>query len=496
MKKLLDSKNTYKVIAAGAVALLILGIIPLIYIGRYAHPCADDFTYGMYTHAIWEATGSLKETLYWAFRQIKISYDTWQGTFSSAFLMALSPAIWGENSYIWSPVILIGMLVLAHFTFGYVVLVKLLKAPKSIWLIISSLITFLMIESVPSPVNAYYWYNGAVHYNFMHGCAVLLFAVMIYIEVGKKRAVNVWLYLAACLLSVLCAGANYSTGLLGLLGLTFLVVLKWFLGQKSAWKLLPWSIYAFSFFMSVIAPGNNIRQENFSKTTPFKAVTDSFIQGIHWSRHWLTLQVVLFMLLLAPFLWKAVKETKFAFPVPIVVTLLSICSISCMFTPSLYAMGGSGPDRLINIIKLWFLLLLFVNEGYWMGYVARRLKDGAPAWAQKLKEYMGRIDVRIYTVMVLALLFLSFVIKVEDRLYDYSSYGAYVSLKAGEAQAFDREYKERLEILNGPGDEVTVKAFKVKPRLLFFDDIREDSYNWRNASVAAWYGKMRVYLEE
>ena len=52
MKKLLDSKNTYKVIAAGAVALLILGIIPLIYIGRYAHPCADDFTYGMYTHAI------------------------------------------------------------------------------------------------------------------------------------------------------------------------------------------------------------------------------------------------------------------------------------------------------------------------------------------------------------------------------------------------------------------------------------------------------------
>ena len=202
------------------------------------------------------------------------------------------------------------------------------------------------------------------------------------------------------------------------------------------------------------------------------------------------------MLLLAPFLWKAVKETKFTFPFPIVVTLLSICSISSMFTPSLYAMGGSGPDRLINIIKLWFLLLLFVNEGYWLGYVAHWIKDGAPAWALRLKEHMGRIDVRFYTAMILALLFLSFVIKVEDRLYDYSSYGAYVSLKAGEAQAFDREYRERLEILNGPEDEVTVKAFKVKPWLLFFDDIRTDSYNWRNASVAAWYGKMRVYLEE
>lgn len=496
MKKLFDSKNAYKLIAAGAVALLILGIIPLIYIGRYAHPCADDFTYGMYTHGIWKTTGSLSQTLYWALRQVKITYDTWQGTFSSTFLMALSPAIWGEDCYSWSPVILIGMMVFAHVTFCYVVLVKLLKAPKSIWLTVSSMITFLLIEAVPSPINAYYWYNGAVHYNFMHSCAVSLFAVMLYIEGSKKRAVNVGLYLAACLLSVLCAGANYSTALLGFLGLTFLVALKWFLGQKSFWKLLPWGVYACSLFMSVTAPGNHIRQENFSQATPVRAVIDSFIQCIHWSGQWMTLQVILFMLLLAPFLWKAVKNTEFTFPVPIAVSLLSVCAVACMFTPSLYAMGGSGPDRLINITKMWFLLLLFVNEGCWLGYLGRRLKGRVPALVRKLQGYVGKIDIRLYTVGVLALLFVSFVVNVEDRLYDYSSYAAYVSLKAGEAQAFDREYQERLEILNGPGDEVTVKAFEVKPWLLYFDDITEDPYDWRNAAVAFWYDKMRVSLEE
>ena len=324
MGKLLNTKNIYKIIAIGALALLILGIIPLIYIGRYAHPCADDFTYGYYTHAIWSTTKSLPQTLQWAFRQVKITYDTWQGTFSSAFLMALSPAIWGEEYYFLSPIILIGMMVLAYFSLGYVILVKLLRTSKSIWVIINSLVAFLIIETVPSPVNAYYWYNGAVHYNFMHSCMILLFAAMLGVENGSGRVKEILLYIAACILSVLCGGSNYSTALIGFLGLTFLIGLKWLLGQRKLWKLLPWGIYVFSFYKNVTAFGNTIRQSNFTQASPVKAVADSFIQGVHWSRHWFTLQIVLFVLLLIPFSWKAMENTRFKFPAPIVVSALSL----------------------------------------------------------------------------------------------------------------------------------------------------------------------------
>lgn len=517
MGKLLNTKNIYKIIAIGALALLILGIIPLIYIGRYAHPCADDFTYGYYTHAIWSTTKSLPQTLQWAFRQVKITYDTWQGTFSSAFLMALSPAIWGEEYYFLSPIILIGMMVLAYFSLGYVILVKLLRTSKSIWVIISSLVTFLIIETVPSPVNAYYWYNGAVHYNFMHSCMILLFAAMLSVENGFGRVKEILLYIAACILSVLCGGSNYSTALIGFLGLTFLIGLKWLLGQRKLWKLLPWGIYAFSFYKNVTAFGNTIRQSNFTQESPVKAVADSFIQGVHWSRHWFTLQIVLFVLLLIPFLWKAMENTRFKFPVPVVVSALSLCAVSCMFTPSLYAMGGSGPDRLINIIKMWFCLLLFVNEGYWLGYIRRKVAEGRPVFLHKMIQQVvqhvkrnlivnkglsrkavmtSNVGIIIYTAAILCLLFISFVVNVETRQFDYGAYAAYVSLKAGEAQTYDREYEERLEILNGPDKEVTLKPFSVKPWLLCFDDITEDAADWRNGAVANWYYKNSVVLGE
>ena len=498
--------NTYKIIAIGAFLLLVLGLIPIIYIGRYAHPCADDFTYGYYTHAIWSTTKSLPQTLQWAFRQVKITYDTWQGTFSSVFLMALSPAIWGENCYLWTPIILIGMMLAAYFSFGYVALVKLLRTSKSIWVILSSLVSFVIIQSVPSPVNAYYWYNGAVHYNFMHSCTVLLFTVMLYAEVSSKRAANVLLMVAACILSVLCAGANYSTALLGLLGLCSLVGLKFFLGQRSAWKLLPLGIYIFSFYKNVTAFGNTIRKSNFEQASPVQAVGDSFIQGVHWSRHWFTLQIILFALLVIPFLWKAVEKTKFKFPVPVLVSALSLCSISCMFTPSLYTMGGSGPDRLINIIKMWFCLLVFVNEGYWLGYIRRMIASGRLVFMKRLvSDNLARLMQRvtgagmglyIYTAVILSLLFISFVVNVETRQFDYGAYAAYVSLKAREAQTFDREYWGRIEILKGPEKNVTLKPFSVKPWLLYFDDITEDAADWRNGAVANWYGKDSVVLGE
>ena len=145
---------------------------------------------------------------------------------------------------------------------------------------------------------------------------------------------------------------------------------------------------------------------------------------------------------------------------------------------------------------MWFCLLLFVNEGYWLGYLRRKMAEGKPAFIQSALQRVCKLDLRLYIAGILCLVFICFVVKVEDRLFDYSSYAAYVSLKAGEAQTYDREYWERVEILNGPEKNVTLKAFSVKPWLLYFDDITEDATDWRNGAVANWYYKDSVVLEE
>lgn len=478
-------KNAYVQIAAGALLLLVVAIIPLVLIGRFAHPCADDFSYGYYTHAFWSTTHSLRQTLYWAFRQVKATYDTWQGTFSSVFLMALSPAVWGEEYYFLTPIIMLTMIVLPHFFLLKVILVKGLETTKSIWIIISSLISFLLIETIFVPVEGLFWYNGAVHYVFMHGCMLLLFGVMLRAGSQKKLFQEILWYLAACILAVICGGSNYATALLGLLGLVFLVAMKWLGGKRSWSSLLPIAVYGFAFYKNVTAYGNTIRQANFEKGSPLEAIGNSFVQLFGYSKSWITLQIILFLLLLVPFLWKAAETSRFSFPLPPVITFLSVCSTACMLTPGIYAMGTPGAGRTINIIKMWFLFMVFLNEGYWIGYIRK-----------KAKVPTCKLDVRIYVVGILLLILVSFKVNTDRQLLDYSSYAAYVSLRAGEAQQYHQQYMERLEKLSSSEDVVEVEAFSVKPRLLYFDDITENAYDWRNTSLARWYGKEKVIIVE
>ena len=182
---------------------------------------------------------------------------------------------------------------------------------------------------------------------------------------------------------------------------------------------------------------------------------------------------------------------QYRFRFPLAVTVLSVCACACMLTPSLYATNAPGPDRLLNVVQIWFYLLLFGNEGYWIG------------WLRKILEKQGKAeglcrrlpDVRWFAAVVLVLLAAEFVINVNGRLTQYSTYAAYVSLRAGEVQQYHREYLDRLEILNGEEKKVSLPEFTQKPRLLYFDDITEDPYDWRNAAVANWYQKDTVILQ-
>jgi len=193
------------------------------------------------------------------------------------------------------------------------------------------------------------------------------------------------------------------------------------------------------------------------------------------------------MLLMIPFFWKIADTEKFRFKFPFLVTLLSFCSNACMLTPGLYAMGISGAGRTLNIVKLWFVLLVFVNEAYWLGYLKRKLGNKFPE---------KRIDVRIWTSGILILIFIAFAANVERRAFDYSSYAAYVSLRSGEASQYHKEHQDRVELLTGEEKVVELKPFSVKPYLLYFDDITTNIYDWRNTAVARWYGKEIVWLRE
>ena len=465
--------------------LLVISIIPLFIIGFYAHPCADDFSYGYYPHMVWLSSHSFFGAFSAALNQVKISYNTWQGTFSSIFFMALSPAVWSERLYFLTPIIMISSIIISHFYIMYIFFIKIMHLPKDIWITISSILCFLLIETSISPVNAFFWFNGSVHYTFMHSCMIMLISFFIHKEFASTSFKKTVLLILSVLFSMICAGANYSTALLGLVCIALLTIL-WLLCKRNFFGLLPLIIYFFCFYKNISAPGNSLRQSLFSKMAPIEAVLHSFKAAGSYIAAWTTtFPILLFIILLIPLFLHVTSQQDFSFKYPVVVTGLSYCLISCMLTPSFYSMSFSGPDRLINIVKYFYILLLTINIYYWIGFLSQKITF-------KLSDHFF-FRYTIFEAFIVFLLLLSIKI-LPSSIYNISSYAAYVSLRSGEAQQYHQEYLQRLQIFQSDSLSVTVNEFSVKPYLLFFDDITEDPENWKNISVAQWYQKENVKL--
>lgn len=467
----------------GGILVLLIAVIPLLLIGIYAFPCADDFTYGLYPHSLWVETGSLQEVLHWALYQVRATYDTWQGTFSSVFLMALSPAVFGEQYYFLTSIIMLGMTVLSHFVLSWVICRKLLKTDRITFILFASMCTFLVLETVVSPVNAFFWFNGSVHYVFMHSCMLLLLAMEIILLLDTTVAKKVIVTSLAVLLAIACGGSNYITALLGMVTSFMIAAMSLIVKRKKRclWLVVPLGVLSVSFIINVSAYGNVLRQSNFQKSSPLEAILHSFSTAFTQGIDWLGIPLILIAILLLPLFWNATAHKSFPFPLPWLVSGISFCLFACTYTPNFYTTGAIGPERVSNIIKMWSILLFLINEAYWIGWLRNTFFDKK-----------GEIPHYWWFYGLIGLVMLMHIRFAPNSLTQYSSYAAWISLRSGEAQMFREENMERMALLYSDEQIITLPEYQVKPYLLYFDDITTDRYDWRNIAVARWYRKEYV----
>ena len=57
------------------LVVFIASMVPVLYLSRYGFPNCDDFTYGLETHRVWNATHSFGEVLKTA---LAVTKETWQ----------------------------------------------------------------------------------------------------------------------------------------------------------------------------------------------------------------------------------------------------------------------------------------------------------------------------------------------------------------------------------------------------------------------------------
>ena len=508
--KILKFGPDHKICSVCFAVLLVVALIPLFLLTKYAIPFFDDYGYSAPVWIHYMLGGfNPKGVISGALLNCISMWHHWQGTYSSIFLMGLNPMVFGEQYYVIGPVFLIANLVLSLFIFIYVSIKYGLKESGIIILGIQSSVTLMAVLFVYSAQQAFFWFNGGVHYVGMFSFELYFLSVLILLakinenqKISKKRIpVTILLVFISIFLGFFVAGANFVTTLQTMILILSGVVLALFHKNKRILLWIP-SVLAFSvgFFLNLSAPGNAVRAANYPDTPgAFESILKSFPLSFRFIGRFTDWRTLFLLILILPLLWyltgRIYQRNPKAFSVPgfIILALWSYCVYAASFTPGLYGMGEVVLSRMINIIKLTFQLLLILNCAYVLGLIRSIIIKTTG----KKDSVNTNSSENISLVLILLCLAGSvfFFIKSPDKTGQYSTYGAYHYLADGEAKLFHVQYENRVRRLKTPETDVVLEPYSIRPWFLIWTDLSTDPNAPENLELAYYYGKSSVSLK-
>ncbi len=471
-----------------ALAVLLLGMIPLGWLGRYNYPTGDDYYYGVEAHLVWQQTGSFTQAFAAACSGVADTYRDWQGTFSALLLMYLPPNIFSNTAYHLVTLVILLLLCGSIFYLLRPLICRFLPGTNGEWITISSILSFLCIQTVAFQSDSFYWYNGSMYYTGFFAVTLFFLGTLLrYLYNGKRI-----LLLPLLLFAVFLGGGNYVSLLpcmLLVVTVTFLLLLQ---KNKKAYVCgITSAVLLLSFAVSAMAPGNQVRQDGMWKIPAWKAIAKSLLQGIRYTFAWTGLWWLLAALLLLPVFLRILREKNGkSFSHPILFTGYAyglFCSMSC---PLFYTMNSTGPGRAVAIVYYMFLLISFAVFVYWIGFVVRKLQMRQNA--SEKKGVTGKLKIVRYVAMALLLLGILFT----GLWQEVSAVKAVRVLADGEAAAYAAEYEERLLLLNDPEvTDVVLTPFTHQPAMIYTGDLPGDPEDPTSERTAQYFGKNSIYVD-
>ena len=483
--------------------LLLLGIslLPLLYIGRYNVMAADDFSMCKEMHHVVTEGGGIGGVFAYALSYVVKSYQTWIGCYSVSFLDVFNPGVFGEQFTWITPVIMAGSILAALYVTIRCIISCFYgkdvhrKECLEIW----ALLSFLVIQTVPSPSEAFFWYAGAIAYTTLHYLLFVFTALQIWsgklTRTGHKAAYAI----GVSLLALIVGGSQYTSGLLAVIGTAFLFVV---VNRKVKWQqIIPGIFLMIGFGISMCSPGNSMRQSGTTGMAPVKAILLSFVQAVQYTKEWMTPFFVVIVLFLLPVMGKVVRESKkkYRYAYPLIVWFLSFCLFAAGFAPSLYGVGNVDSGRIKNQLQSLFYLLMFFDIFYGLGWLIRKTEEGKREVYRDIRTVISIIGKYAKALQGICMVLTLLVFVGTSDKNTFSSLSALRSLANGEAKTYYAEAQERLADYTNPDVSVVeVKPFSVKPHVLYFTDVVEEGEPnyWINENIAAYYGKEKVILQK
>ena len=407
------------------IVIYALSLIPVLVIGKYDYPSADDFSMGLGTRLVYEATGSLLAVAGKILSETVRYYRTWIGYFTSCLFTTVSPATFGEAWYALTPAVILLALHVGVVVFFYALMEKALGMNRYVRRCMTVLALFLMVQRMPEGslrVEAFYWYSGAGNYTLTFSAGLLYLAFYV-LSVCGVRSKNRSLFLVlACIMGFLAGGGNYLSALsfavVSVLFAVYLVKMKTRQGENSSMgrlcvigSLLPAAFYLCGFAVSCLSPGNRIRGGEAEGYGALKSILLSLYYTLSYPlNQWMNWAVLLILALAGVIFWMGFAEIDFfganakaggaaasekagetvrgaaapekagsgaqavqlRFAAPFPAAVLAYGIVSCVVTPALYAQGNRDAGRIQSTFWLHAVLVLLLLEWYLVGGLYRR----------------------------------------------------------------------------------------------------------------------------
>ena len=526
--------NTRK-LSISFTAVYVLSLIPMLALGFYDFPSADDFSMALETRQYFVANGDFFGTVIASLQKSWVVYSQYEGYFFSIILTCICPSVFGESFYFLTPFLVLGMLTFGVCYFFDALFVRALHLDKDLTNIVRMLTLFMMVQCLNGAgtrVEAFYWYSGAINYTFTFGMAffwlgLLIRSVYEYDEKARFRKL-----VLASIWAFFMGGANYLSALelaiCSVLLLFVFVMVK--LGRfdiqgiddeqrKSFSRIwIPLVINLIGFSFSCFGPGNSNRFAETTQMSPVKAVFvslyDTFDMLFNDMTRW---EVLVILILLVPVFWKMVGKLQVRFEHPILFTLFAFLLVSSNMTPPVFATANIDAGRLRALAFMEYVLMLVLVEFY-LTSVARQyfeeryvsaieecgeLSDGIvdAKFSEKDQDISlkGNIAFSSVSSMIIACCITIFVvgsvlsIKPEPEYYSCTS--ALYDIVSGRAAIYKQENADRLEILSdGSIKNAELIEYSVHPEMLFYMDVTPDTSEWINQATAIYYDKETTVL--
>lgn len=514
MKKCSSILGSYRYRITALFLAVFLGLmLPLYYIARYNVPSADDFVYERSIKVLIEESINPLHWFTGLAQEVSYAWSTAQGTYGSHIVSRLWPMEQSTDSYFMVPIVL-----LTAFCVGmYWMLKQILyyfQTKRCNVIILATILCTMCIQLVPSVVEAFYWRSGALLYTGFFALAMLALGWLFYVLREKPQIKKIWQYTFLAVLMLLVEGGGYPVAL-GFVLVVGAVLLYVFLEHRDRLPLvlLFFCVCLLGLLLNVLAPGNTARLERLSdmgigyQGTVWRTIVLSFWLGFQFIREWCSIPLLLGMIVAVPVLYDGLRNSTRQFRWPLLFSVATLCVYCATYAPTAYTYGWVGSPRYLDINFYAFILLIFANEAYYIGWLCARLRDSDVLCEAEKVLYVGLIkQLKKYTWGALIVALLIIVICLQPNFYTndtipqerpaFATESAIDSLKNGEARQYYHEYQMRMLILmDDKVNNAILEPYSCKPKTLYFDDIVEDSTDWRNRAMADWFEKGSVALK-